>query len=189
MTVEQQAANWHPDIRAKALELYAKALAKSPPVEVPKPKKKRVKPVTPHPVPLLRRREPNETGPWRIEIPGWCPPSLNRLLESHYMRRWRMKQQAHEVIANACLAADVPRADECRRVSILMTLPPGRRQQDEDNPAKVIRDGLVACGALVDDRRRWCVTGDYPEAEVGPLMTTIVLESMGNEGEGNDRDT
>lgn len=167
-TVEEQTANWHPDVRRTALDLYAKAMKAQPAARVPKIEA----------APMLRERRPDETGPWTVEIPGWCPPSLNRLLEMHPMARWRTKKHAEEVIAEACKRADIPRASERRRVSVAMTLPAGRRQQDEDNPLKVLRDGLKRCGALVDDKRKWCQTGDYPEAKIGPLMTTIVLEAV-----------
>lgn len=126
---------------------------------------------------LLREARPGETGPWIVEIPGWCPPSINRYYHGHWAERARTKKRAAETVAAACLAAGPPLAATKRRLSIRLTLPKGRRAPDEDNIGKALRDGLTACGALVDDSPEWCETGAY-EIDRGPLKTTLTLEDV-----------
>lgn len=125
----------------------------------------------------LREARPGETGPWIVEIPGWCPPSINRYYHGHWAERARAKKRAAETVAAACLAAGPPLATTKRRLSIRLTLPKGRRAPDEDNIGKALRDGLTACGAIVDDAPEWCETGAY-EIDRGPLKTTLTLEDV-----------
>lgn len=124
----------------------------------------------------LREAEPGESGPWVVEIPGWRPPSLNRYLSDHWMRRRTMKRKVAAIIAAACFLARVPRATTRRRVSIRLAVPSGRHP-DHDNITKALYDGLVAAGALVDDGPDWCETGLY-QTERGELKTTIILEAI-----------
>ena len=125
----------------------------------------------------LRETRPGETGPWIVEIPGWCPPSINRYYHGHWAERARTKKRAIETVALACRLADLPLAATRRRLSIRLTLPKGRRAPDEDNIGKGLRDGLTAYGAIVDDAPEWCETGAY-EIDRGPLKTTMTLEDV-----------
>lgn len=124
----------------------------------------------------LREAEPGESGPWVVEIPGWRPPSLNRYLSDHWMRRRTMKRKVATIVAEACILAGVPRATTRRKVSIRLAVPSGRHP-DHDNITKALYDGLVAVGALVDDGPDWCETGRY-ETKRGKLKTTITLEAI-----------
>lgn len=126
---------------------------------------------------LLREAKPGETGPWIVEIPGWVPPSINRYHHGHWAERSRVKKRAGRTVSEACFLAGVPRATTRRRLSIRLTLPRGRKAPDEDNIGKALRDGLTACGAIVDDAPEWIETGTYA-TETGELKTTLTLEDV-----------
>lgn len=115
-------------------------------------------------------------GRWEVVIPGWCPPSLNRLLRRHWSVVSRAKREAEGKVAGACAAAGVHRAMGRRRVSLSVFRADGKHA-DGDNLWKSILDGLVKVGALVDDGPRWLEAGPYLAAP-GETRTVIAIEDL-----------
>lgn len=122
---------------------------------------------------------PERQSEWRVEIPGFLPTSLNRLIGNRY-RAARLKKTDAKAIAKACLLARVPpvalstgekkarKALEIvgrmggdpepakRHVSLEIKLGKGERASDPDNLWKGLLDGLKHAGMLFDDSRFWC---------------------------------
>lgn len=121
-------------------------------------------------------------GEWRIEVPGWQPISLNRLLGNHLVAAKRKTKDAR-TIAAACAIHGVPAvgldaAEKAHRkaldivgrqpgdptptrrhVRLEIKLAKGERACDEDNYFKGLLDGLKRAGMIFDDNRQW-VTHD-----------------------------
>lgn len=89
-----------------------------------------------------------------MEIPGWQPTPLNKLIGGHWGTAARRKKHDREIIGRACMIYDVPQAHGKRRVGIHVVLPPKQRAVDPDSLFKSLLDALVASGALVDDNRQ-----------------------------------
>src|SRR5690242_6557678 len=87
-------------------------------------------------------------GRWEIVIAGWTPPSLNKVLWSHWAKVARIKKEAETEIEAGCLFAGVKRAARKRRVTMTVTIHRGRCGLDDDNAWKAVLDGLVKAGAL-----------------------------------------
>lgn len=141
-----------------------------------KPKAKRVKKEKPSPI--LSPAKPGDVGPWEVVIPNWLPPSLNVLLSSHWAARARKKEAAEAIIAIYCKQQNIPLADTKRRVDIEVRLPKGVRAPDHDNIEKVVNDGLVKAGALVNDSHLWIKNGDYIVTRPAGLATCIKLRRV-----------
>ncbi len=115
---------------------------------------------------------------WRVEIPGWLPPSVNTLLTRHWAAAGKLKKRAYRVVSVACLVAQVPKAKGKRRVSIVATMGPRGRLRDADGLWKVILDALKACGAIVDDGPRWVELGQIWVERAKERSTCITLEDI-----------
>lgn len=96
---------------------------------------------------------------WFVRIDNWQPTRLNQLLNCQWRKNARLKKTDAAIIAVSILGADVPRAEIKRRVSVEIILGPRQRAADPDAYWKSLLDGLVVCGALVDDSRTWCELG------------------------------
>jgi Holliday junction resolvase RusA-like endonuclease len=92
----------------------------------------------------------------RILMDNYRVPLIGSLIGRHRMAAAKKKKKETEVIGGEVLKAQVPRARGPRRVSITITLHKGR-SPDADNVRKILLDGLVASGALVDDGPAWCL--------------------------------
>lgn len=114
---------------------------------------------------------------WEMEIPGWQPTPLNKIMGCHWGTRNRRKKHDYEQIGLARLIYGVLPATGKRRVSLIVTLSKGQRALDPDAYWKVVLDGLVACKALTDDSRQWCEMG-VVEFRRGEKGTVIVIEDM-----------
>jgi hypothetical protein len=121
------------------------------------------------------------TGTYRIEIPGWVPTPLNQLL-GHWRGRWGRKKADKAMVLVHAWKCRIPPADGRRRVSLLITLPPGQRRWDPDCFWKSCLDALVAARLLKDDSSKWCELGTIIQMRTGVLSTTIILEDLPPEG-------
>lgn len=117
------------------------------------------------------------TGTFRIEIPGWVPTPLNQL-SGHWRGRWGKKKQDKAMVVLHAWKAGIPPATGRRRVSLRITLPPGRRRWDPDCFWKSCNDALVSARLLVDDGPKWCELGTVSYERTGVLSTTILLEDL-----------
>lgn len=91
--------------------------------------------------------------PITIEVPG-KPPSLNDYYSGqHWSERKRTRDQWHTTVA--AIASDLDPVDEYPvAVDVTVGFGHGRQRYDTDNlipAAKLVTDGLVACGVLKDD--------------------------------------
>jgi hypothetical protein len=120
------------------------------------------------------------TRAWSIEIPGFVPPSVNRLLGLHWGKRGRVKRGVADTIALASYASGdpVPDAVRKRRVSVSVTVSGRGGLIDPDNALKCLLDALKANRLLVDDSAKWCEIGEVT-VERGPeTRTRIILEDI-----------
>lgn len=116
---------------------------------------------------------------WRVEVPGYTPTSLNRLM-GHWRMAHDLKMRDARLIEQACSLAGVPRVGltkgerkarraanikgrlpqdpepRKRHVRLEITLGKGQRTPDEDNLFKALLDGLKSAGMLFEDSRNWC---------------------------------
>ena len=109
-----------------------------------------------------------------IRLNNWHPTKLNELMNAHWAVRKRKKDFDANCIAFGVAAADVPKAECPRKVKLEIVLGPGERGGDPDCYWKSLLDGLVRCGALVDDSKTWCI----PDSVVflrGPRRSTVVI--------------
>jgi Holliday junction resolvase RusA-like endonuclease len=91
----------------------------------------------------------------RIEIDG-TPPSLNKWARLHWGHQRKMKQDWAWLIKAAVLAAKIGRPEiKFARVTIILSFPVNRRRDIDNYTPKVILDGLVAAGVIMDDRSDW----------------------------------
>jgi hypothetical protein len=111
-----------------------------------------------------------------ILIRYWHPLKLNALMGRHPMVIHRLKQADYERVAY-CYQL-FPKARYKRRVSLTIILGPRQRGGDPDSYLKVLGDGLVQCGQLVDDSAKW-VEWAPVQFRRGPEMgTEICLEDL-----------
>lgn len=115
-----------------------------------------------------------------LEIDGWTPPSVNRLLKAHWAESCRLKRLAVDELAVAVMrtAQPPPIATTRRRVDVLATYPGTGRLPDPDNLLKALLDALKRNRLLVDDSDRWCKIGDVAVARGASRRTTITLQDI-----------
>jgi Holliday junction resolvase RusA-like endonuclease len=123
-------------------------------------------------------RTPAVSAAHVVTIPGWVPPSVNRLLKAHWAVAHRIKRKACERIALECLAARIPPATGPRRVRLAVTVANRGHRPDPDNLLKCVLDALVNCRALLDDSAGHCVATP-PAVRAGrDRQTIIILEDI-----------
>lgn len=115
---------------------------------------------------------------YRIEIPGWVPTPLNRLIGGHWKGRWDRKKRDRTMVVVHAWKSRIPPATGRRRVGLHVTLPPGQRRWDPDCFWKSCLDALVAARLLVDDGPKWCELVEVTYERTGVLSTTIILEDL-----------
>ncbi len=112
---------------------------------------------------------------WEIIIPNFLPVSLNVLMRTHWAKRGKARKELTDFLA--VYGRDVPKATGKRRVTIKLTRSGRGRLRDADGIPKLILDGLVCCGLLVDDSQKWCeCTASYEHGD--KRETRILLEDM-----------
>lgn len=115
-----------------------------------------------------------------LEIDGWCPPSVNLLLKSHWGAANRMKRAVKNRIWAEALAAK-PRltaATGRRRVGVEVTVSGRSGMPDGDNILKALLDALKANGLILDDSARWCELGEVAVRRGPRKGTKITLEDI-----------
>lgn len=125
------------------------------------------------------------TGPTRaetamavvtLEIPGWMPATLNKVMRGHWSNGHKCKLQDRGIIAAACLGYGLKGPCEYRRrVDLLIVLPRGQRAPDPDAFWKSLLDALVFHGLLRNDSSAWCEPGRVRFARGEDLRTFITL--------------
>lgn len=120
---------------------------------------------------------PGGLARWEVEIAGWVPPNLNRMLYKHWSRARNLKRGVAGVVAVECLRAGVARASGRRKLSIEVRTPPGRKHPDHDNILKALLDALRDCGAIVDDGPDHLEIGPYAPT-TGRLATILTIEDL-----------
>ncbi len=110
---------------------------------------------------------------WTLELPGFVPASLNKIMRGHWSNGYRLKKHDADVILRAVRAYGVPNATGRRRVSLLIVLPPRQRAFDGDNVLKSTLDALTHAGALRNDSPAW-VVWTPPVYARGPALTTFI---------------
>lgn len=118
-----------------------------------------------------------EKGRYTITIRKWHPLKLNAIIGRHPMKIHKLKQADYDFLAHVFrFQIPIPKAVCKRRVSLTIILGPRQRGGDPDSYLKVLGDGLVQCGQLVDDSQQW-VEWASVQFRRGPEMgTEIVLE-------------
>ena len=115
---------------------------------------------------------------WTLEIPGWQPTPLNRLIGYHWATRSKRKVHDAEIVGRAVKVYGIPPATTKRRVSLLVVLPKGKRATDPDSLWKSLLDSLVHAGALKNDSPAWVELAPVRWARGEALETFITLEDM-----------
>lgn len=112
---------------------------------------------------------------YTLEIPGWHPTPLNKLLNSHWAKAGRMKEADREMVGKACLVYGVQPAICKRRVRLLLVLGKGARACDPDAYQKSLFDALVHAKALRNDNRQWCelTTPRFARGDVAGTFITL----------------
>lgn len=114
-------------------------------------------------------------GIWTMELPGWQPCPLNRLLHCHWGTAAKRKALDRDTIAAAVLVYGVPPATGKRRVELRIILAKGQRASDPDSFWKSLLDGLTHARAIRDDNRQWCELGPARFARGEDLVTLVTL--------------
>lgn len=109
---------------------------------------------------------------WTMEIPGWHPIELNKLV-GHRMHAGRLKKHDREIICKAVVAYGIPPATAKRRLDLTLVFEKGDRTRDKDAYWKSLLDALVHSGALKNDSRHW-VDYDKPRYARGDVKTTFI---------------
>lgn len=112
---------------------------------------------------------------YRLEVPGWAPCRLNRLL-GHPLKAHRLKRKDADMLARAKLVYGVPDATGPRRLRLTITQPRGRFG-DPDGPLKSFLDACTTARLIVDDSARWA-TWEVPVFVRGPKGTVVEIEDL-----------
>lgn len=118
---------------------------------------------------------------WTLLIPGWCPPSTNKLWKaSHWSGGHRIKQQVGRTIYGAWLVSRpaVMCATGKRRVSVAVTVAGRGGIPDPDNILKCLLDGLKRNHLIVDDSAHYLELGQVTVERGKEKRTVVVLEDM-----------
>ena len=161
-------------MRATAAQLAAWGVPRAG--QLPTPAKRRARPNITNKA-VSSAREGSQPVIWTLEVPGWVPCELNKLL-GHWGNAASRKKHDREIIARAVLAYAVPPATCKRIVSLLIVLPKGQRAYDPDAPWKSLLDALVSAGALKNDSRAWVQAQPVRFARGEGLTTFITLQDV-----------
>lgn len=95
---------------------------------------------------------------WTIEIPNWCPPSVNKGRGRHWSRSDRNTREVVEYLTAFNARAGVPKVrPDYRPVrSVALIVRKSGPLPDPDNLLKHWLDGLKGAGLIVDDSAKWC---------------------------------
>lgn len=113
-------------------------------------------------------------------IPDWHPTRLNELLNSHWAKAQRRKNEDAGLIAVYACGANIRKArrGQRRRVSVVLTLAPRQRAGDPDAYWKSLLDGLKRAGLIADDNRQGVELMPLQFERGQTRKTTITLEDL-----------
>src|SRR5262245_584319 len=117
----------------------------------------------------------------RLCIPRWHPPLANQWRGRHWSVAHRLRRAAAQLLGAYALQQRVPRATTRRKVSVLVTLGPRQRPCDTDAYDKLLLDGLVGAGLLVDDGAGGLagrVEVTFSRGTASAWGTVVVLEDL-----------
>ena len=114
----------------------------------------------------------------QFTIPKWRPTRLNEILRMGPFTRSKRKKSDAGLIAH--YSRGVTRAIGKRRVSLTIVLKPRGQEGDDDGLWKFLLDGLVKCGALLEDSRQFVEMGgiEYQRGTEKTWGTTVTLEDV-----------
>lgn len=116
---------------------------------------------------------------WQIVLDGFTPPSVNRLLTSHWAIGHRLKNAVKDRIAcGRMMCGPIPDATGRRRVSVAVTVAGRGGMVDPDNTLKSLLDALVANRLIVDDSARWIEIGSVTVERGVVKRTVVTLEDV-----------
>lgn len=115
---------------------------------------------------------------YTVVIPNWKPTSVNKLLGSHWAAARKKKSADMNMVGMYVVSAGIPKATGKRRLSFEVSIKGRGRRPDPDNFLKVLCDGLVKCGMLVDDSSKWVEYGKMNVVSGDKLETIITLEDV-----------
>lgn len=139
----------------------------------PRPKRRRSVAV---PEPISAEAKYLGPGSWCLELKGWTPPSVNRLLGAHWSKRSKMKREVAGLLKWAALFV-IPDAKGKRLVSIEVNVPNMSHAPDADNVLKAMLDGCKTAGLIVDDKPKWLALGPVT-VQKGARLTRIWIEEL-----------
>lgn len=118
---------------------------------------------------------------WRIEIQGWNPTTLNKLLSAHWAARGRMKKKDAMIIRKHVEDSGVTPAEKVKRkvtMTYIIKVKSRAKFPDEDNVWKSALDGLKHAKAIHDDSPDWLEKDPVIYAKAETNGTIIELEDV-----------
>jgi hypothetical protein len=144
---------------------------------VPIPPKEKAKRKPPRELPAhCQLREGPGARRYEVTIPEWIPARLNVLKASHWAVERKLKFADACVIGGELRRAGVTRGK--RRVGLVIVLGPRMRGGDPDAYNKSFLDGLVRCGALVDDNRQGVEILPIRFERQSVMGTRVIIEDL-----------
>jgi hypothetical protein len=111
-----------------------------------------------------------------IHVPDWLPPTTNQLMRGKIRTRIRLGKSCRNMIFAYAFSARIVPAQGKRRVTIRLSLGPGRRGCDVDAPQKAVLDALKHARAIRGDTREWCELApvEFVEHSAADAITIVV---------------
>lgn len=117
---------------------------------------------------------------YQVFIPNWRPINLNAMFAKHWSKRNKAKKEDAKTIFAAIHEAKIPKATSKRHVGLHIALTGSQKEADPDAYWKSLLDGLVKCGALIDDSDTYCSFGmpTYERGTAEQAGTRITLTDI-----------
>lgn len=112
-----------------------------------------------------------------LTLEGFLPHSVNQLVGGHWGQGAQAKGADMLRIRLECVAQGIERARGRRRLSVVFVQRMGRLA-DPDNRLKILLDGLVAAGVLIDDSQEWLQLGTVEVIRGPGKSTRCILEDI-----------
>jgi len=104
---------------------------------------------------------------------------VNKLLSAHPYSRSKIKNGDYDLIAAYFIQSGIEKAKGRRSVQVhIVRSPRQRRKSDSDNYNKVLLDGLVKCGAIIEDNEDGVAMLPYTFERGKEKATIITLEDL-----------
>lgn len=111
-----------------------------------------------------------------ITIPNWLPTRINELLNVHWSKAHRRKQQDFHILSG--YVTNTPKASSRRRMTMTIVLGKGMRTGDNDAYFKSILDALVKLKLLINDSPNWLDLQPVKFQRAERSATIIELEDI-----------